>query len=357
MKKLTTKEFIEKANKIHGNKYDYSKVEYINAHTKVCIICPEHGEFWQTPNDHLGRKGCPKCANNIKLTGEEFIQKAKKIHGDKYDYSKVKYINNTTKVCIICPRKGKCPKCSHNHKNDTQTFIEKAKKIHGDEYDYSKVEYINNHTKVCIVHKKCGKEFWQSPQNHLQGKGCPFCIKNAQLTKEIFIKKSNEIHQNKYDYTKIDYKNAHTKVCIICPEHGEFWQTPSSHISGQGCPVCKESFLERKTKFTLDKIGIKYIQEKTFKWLIYKKHLFLDFYLPDYNIAIECQGEQHFKPVDFSYNKDIIKAKKCLEIIQKRDKIKKELCENNGIKIFYINYDENDINSKIKTFINSFKNI
>ena len=110
--------------------------------------------------------------------------------------------------------------------------------------------------------------------------------------------------------------------------------------------------MERKTKFTLDKIGIKYIQEKTFKWLIYKKHLFLDFYLPDYNIAIECQGEQHFKPVDFSNNKDIIKAKKCLEITQKRDKIKKELCENNGIKVFYINYDENDINSKIKTFIN-----
>ena len=108
---MTTEEFIKKAKEIHGNKYDYSKVEYKNTSTKVCIICPEHGEFWQTPNHHLQGHGCPKCKNekirkrhthNITI----FIEKARKVHGDKYDYSKAEYINASTKVCIICPEHG-----------------------------------------------------------------------------------------------------------------------------------------------------------------------------------------------------------------------------------------------------------
>ena len=111
MRKLTTYEFIEKAKKVHGDKYDYSKVEYVNSRTKICIICPQHGEFWQTPNAHLMKEGCPKCkGENVskvnRRTTNEFIEKAKKVHGDKYDYSKVDYKNNSTKVCIICPIHG-----------------------------------------------------------------------------------------------------------------------------------------------------------------------------------------------------------------------------------------------------------
>ena len=125
-KKLTCEEFILKSIAVHGDKYDYSKVEYINNRTKVCIICPIHGEFWQTPINHINNKnGCPKCGNNM-ISVEEFIKRARKIHGDKYDYSKVNYINSNTPVCIICPKHG---------------------------------------------------EFWQSPATHLDYSGCPKCKK------------------------------------------------------------------------------------------------------------------------------------------------------------------------------------
>ena len=170
-KKMTNSEFIAKARKIHNEKYDYSKVEYINNRTKVCIICPIHGEFWQTPNAHLNGQDCPKCKGKIKLTLEKFIEKAKKVHGDKYDYSKVEYINNHTKVCIICP-------------------------IHG--------------------------EFWQTPQHHLKGVGCPKCYGNFRKTTEQFIEEARKVHGDKYDYSKVEYVNATTKVRIICPKHGEF---------------------------------------------------------------------------------------------------------------------------------------
>lgn len=109
--KITTEVFVEKAKKVHGNTYDYSKVNYINAHTKICIICSEHGEFWQTPNNHLNGKGCPICGRKKvkekqRDTYEEFVQKANKVHGDEYDYSKVNYINSQSKVCIVCPIHG-----------------------------------------------------------------------------------------------------------------------------------------------------------------------------------------------------------------------------------------------------------
>ena len=158
-KKLTTEQFIEKAKKIHGDKYDYSKVEYIDAKTKVKIICPEHGEFSMSPNKHLIGQRCKMCSikefsKTQTLTTEQFIEKAKKIQGDKYDYSKVNYINSQIKICIICPEHG---------------------------------------------------EFWQTPNSHLQGNGCPICATNNRsmkqtLTTEQFIEKAKQIHGNKYDY-------------------------------------------------------------------------------------------------------------------------------------------------------------
>ena len=110
-KRLTTEEFIERARKVHGNRYDYSKVEYINDRTKICIICPIHGEFWQKPNNHLNGNGCRQCgilSRSLKRSKckDEFIKEAIIKHNGKYDYSKVDYANNSTKVCIICPIHG-----------------------------------------------------------------------------------------------------------------------------------------------------------------------------------------------------------------------------------------------------------
>lgn len=265
--KLNTNEFIKRSREIHGDKYDYSKINYVNSQTKVCIICPKHGEFWQTPSHHLKGIGCPKCGiesvqKSHISTAEEFINKAREVHGNKYDYSKINYVNSRTKVCIICPEHGEfwqkpndhlmgkgCPKCSGNGKLNTNEFIKKARAVHGDKYDYSKVEYVNTNTKVCIICPKHG-EFWQTPSGHLSGKGCHKCYKESRSsTTEEFINKAREIHGNKYDYSKVNYVNAYTKVCIICPEHGEFWQIPAVHLNGHGCPNCQGA--TKQYKFNL----------------------------------------------------------------------------------------------------------
>ena len=218
--------------------------------------------------------------------------------------------------------------------------------MHGDKYDYSKVNYINSKTKICIICPEHGK-FWQIPQNHLKGCGCPKCsfIKIAQKNthnSEEFIKQSKKIHGNKYNYSNVEYIKAKVKVSIICPKHGEFWQTPDSHLRGNGCPKCKRSHLETNVSIYLDNNNIKYEEQKTFEWLYNKKNLFIDFFLPDYNIAIECQGEQHFKKYRWENNDNgLIKR-------QRNDEIKKMLCEEHNIKVVYINYNEN-INDVLTT--------
>ncbi len=277
-------EFIEKSRKVHGDRYDYSKVEYVNNRTKVCIICPIHGEFWQTPDKHLRGQNCPFCSKTRPKEWSEVYN----------------------------------------------SFIE----IHGDEFDYSKVNFKNMNTKVCIIHKKCGNEFWQTPKNHLKGQDMPFIkydkIKSKLVSnKEEFINKAKEIHNDKYDYSKVEYVNSSTKVCIICPKHGEFWQTPSNHLKGQGCPICKESILEKEIVEILDKNGFQFIRQKKFYWLKNKKSMSLDFFLPIYNIAIECQGSQHF----FEYS--FFQKSNPLQNVIYRDVLKFNLCKEHGIDVLY----------------------
>lgn len=167
MKKLIIEEFIERARKVHGDKYDYSKVEYKNNKTKVCIICPIHGEFWQLPCDHLSGNGCKECGVDKRTkektkTLEQFITDARKIHGDKYDYSKVNYVDAHTKICIVCP-------------------------IHG--------------------------EFWQKPYAHLNGQDCPLCVhKSTKYTVDEWIRQAKKVHGDKYDYSKVVYKGKIEKI-------------------------------------------------------------------------------------------------------------------------------------------------
>lgn len=249
-KKKTLSEFISEARNIHGDKYDYSKVDYKDNHTGIIIICPVHGEFEQTPKSHLRGQGCPHCAGVAKMNNETFIKKAREVHGDKYDYSKVDYKGNKKEVIIICPVHGEfkqkpnahlnghgCPKCSHNQKSDSNEFVKKAKKIHGDKYIYDKVEYVNNKVKVCITCPIHG-DFWQKPNSHLGGCGCPKCGGKQKITTEEFIEKAKSVHKDKYDYSRVNYINAEKKVEIICPIHGSFWQKPSGHLNGYGCPKC-----------------------------------------------------------------------------------------------------------------------
>ena len=352
--KIDTNKFIEKAKKLHSNKYDYSKVEYKKCDVKICIICPDHGEFWQTPNSHLNGRGCPKCGkvtvkNKLLKTREFFIEKAKEIHGNKYDYSKVEYKNNKTKVCIICPEHGEffispsnhiskynkngCPKCAGKNLNNEE-IIRRFKEVHGNKYDYSKVEYVDSKTKVCIICPEHG-EFWQTPNSHLKGRGCPKCgiiklKKTFTRTSEQFIQEAKKIHGDKYDYSKVKYINCKEKVCIICPEHGEFWQTPDSHLQGRGCVLCNPFSKSVKIleEWLLEE-NIRFEREKMFPWLNRQR---LDFFLPDYNIAIEYQGEQHFKPVKYFGGE-----KRFIDRIE-RDKKKNKLCFENNIKILYVSF-------------------
>lgn len=288
-KRLTTQEFLERARKAHGDKYDYSKAEYVNSDKKVCIICPKHGEFWQRPADHIRGIGCRFCYGNEKNTKEQFVEKAKKLYGDKYDYSKVEYNGNKVKVCIIC------------HEKD---------------------EFGREHG-----------EFWQRPNDHLSGYACPRCGNNYKKSTEEFILQAKKVHGDKYNYSNVNYKSSHEKVCIICPKHGEFWQTPNNHLNGASCPYCNcgnKSKMENNIRAELENRKICFEQQKTFDWLKYKKNLFLDFYCPKYKLAIEVQGDQHYISVErFGGQKDF-------KIRQKRDKIKKKLCEEHGIKMFYI---------------------
>lgn len=258
-KKLTTEEFIEKAKTVHCDKYVYSKVEYINTQTKVCITCPEHGDFWQTPSSHLQGQGCPECGNikrgeTFKITNNEFIGRAIKKHGDKYEYDKTEYIDSVTPVTIKCKKHGYfemiphrfiqgngCPECAHekryvsvNRNKTTDDFILELKDKFGDDIDYGEIVYVNAKTPVWITDKKLNKRYQITP-THLLTRGLK---KEFKSTQDDFIEKAKKIHRNKYTYLKVEYINNTTPVCIICPEHGDFWQKPTNHLKGYGCPKC-----------------------------------------------------------------------------------------------------------------------
>ena len=194
--RLTLEEFIRRAKEAHGDKFDYSLVVYISSHVKITIICNKCGHiFEQTPHSHLKGVGCPKCAGRDKTT-EEIIREFRKVHGERYDYSEADFHGVTKKVKIGCPEHGiflqtpvihlqgsGCAGCSGNIKHTTEEFIRRARKVHGDKYDYSEVNYQGNKIKVKIICRKCGHAFWQKPNTHLWGSGCPKCALATQRSK------------------------------------------------------------------------------------------------------------------------------------------------------------------------------
>lgn len=194
-----TRTFIQKARWVHGDKYDYSKVEYADQKSPVVIICPLHGEFYQKPVYHLSRKcGCSSCrysvvASRLSWDTNEFIKKAKSVHGSSYSYGRSEYTRSGNKVVITCP-------------------------AHGD--------------------------FSQSANSHIQGNGCPKCradklSKMFLMDTESFIVRAMQVHNDKYEYGDVVYKNSKHKVIISCPIHGNFLQRPNDHLSGKGCQRCK----------------------------------------------------------------------------------------------------------------------
>lgn len=285
-----TKIFIEKAILIHRNKYDYSKVNYVDSLTKVCIICPIHGEFWQTPAEHLRGKGCLKCGQA--MCGKKQREKAK------------------------------------------ETFVAKCKEKHGDKYMYDKVDYIDSHTKIIVTCKKHG-DFCTNPNRMLNGSGCPKCKSekaHKQYSKSTskFIEDARRIHGDLYDYSLCNYFNRHTKVIVICREHGAFEIGAGEHLSGCGCPLCKESMGEKRIRLYLEKRGFMFTRQYpiTFKGNNYK----LDFFIPSRNLIIEYNGEQHYKPVE------MFGGAKAFHKQQQRDKNVRDYCKDNNIYLLEISY-------------------
>lgn len=279
----------------------------------------------------------------VRLSHELFVEKLKNINPDVEVLSEYNGNKNYIRVrCLVdgniwntkpnwLVKGSKCQKCYDRERGDKVrknllTFIKECKEIHGDKYDYSKVNYVNNKTKVCIICPEHG-EFHQTPNKHISMRqGCPKCA-NKDITTEEWVNKVETIHGNKYNYSKVDYINNKSKVCIICPEHGEFYQTPDKHLLGQGCPICSESKLEKRISNVLNVSNIIYERQKHFKWLGKQS---LDFYLPDLKIGIECQGRQHF---------DIIKhfgGVEGFEKILRLDLRKNKLCKENNVKILYV---------------------
>ena len=262
MGKISTKEFIQKAQAVHGDRYDYSKVEYVNAQTNVCIICRLHGEFWQRPSHHINGRGCPKCAAQVNAsnmrhwTKEMCFEEAQK-------YTEMKAFRTESESAYNAALKHKWLKDytwltysikvtpKKKRQNYTQAeIIERLRSIFGERYSYDKVEYRAMKVPITLVcHEKDSDgvehgEFSMRPDNIFSGKqGCPKCYddRRSRLQRkpiEIFIEEANKVHGGLYEYHKVDYINTNSKVCIVCPTHGDFWQTPSNHLKGKGCPYC-----------------------------------------------------------------------------------------------------------------------
>lgn len=267
MKNDRLKKFIDKSNKKHNKKYNYSKVHYINSTEKVCIICKKHGEFWMTPSAHLNGQKCPKCQGKG-LDTKDIINLCHEVHGDKYDYSKVVFTKMHEKVPIICPKHG---------------------------------------------------IFMQSMSKHISKKqGCPICAIEERSEKRRsnlneLIKKANIIHENKYDYSKVDFHNINEKVEIICPKHGSFFQRFYDHLHGVGCPRCTHiksaneiEIFEHIKKYFPDAINGD-------KNILNGKEL--DIFIPSKNIAIEFNGlrwHSEFYGKDKNYH--INKLNECLKL-------------------------------------------
>jgi predicted nucleic-acid-binding Zn-ribbon protein len=260
----STGSFVAKAKGVHGDRYDYTNVKYTTSKAKVEIVCKEHGPFKQVAASHLGGTHCPSCTGTPKRTTAQFIVEAKRIHGDLYDYSKVNYTTAHGKVDIICEDHGlftqkatihlrgsQCPACRAEQASDrqrlsTQEFVAKAREVHGERYDYSQVNYTNATSKVEILCAQHGA-FQQVPNSHLTGCGCPQCAvemraDKKRLSHEQFVARAWEVHGHRYDYSNVTFARAHDKVRITCKScELTFKQSAWSHLSGTGCASCAQS--------------------------------------------------------------------------------------------------------------------
>ena len=349
----TKEEIIADFKKIHKNRFDYSLVEYVRTNKKVKIICPEHGVFEQTPANHLKYNGCQKCKHqNLIINQKDIIKSFHLVHKDKYDYSLVEYIRNDIKVKIICPEHGIFEQTPNNHKSgqgcrkcavkiieNNDKLYSKFKEIHNDKYDYSLVDFKSANENIKIICPEHGI-FEHSVKQHLKGIGCKKCAQvDLFLTKEKILNQFEKVHGKKYDYSLVEYSGTSSKVKIICREHDIFEQVPMSHKRGIGCPQCKTN---KKEEFLINlfrEYNIKYYHND--RTLIAPFEI--DFLIPDHKLGIEHNGL-----LWHSYGKSDWKA---LDNYYKLDKNrhlnKTQETEKKNYQLFHIREDQyNDLKKR-----------
>lgn len=393
---MNTEMFIKNVNHIHNNRYDYSKVNYINCNIEVDIICKEHGIFKQKPCYHSSGRGCGLCAKNKLYTLDEYKEKANKIHNNKFKYIDFIKFKNKRRILLECPIHGvfdqnitrhlngaDCVKCCDNNKLYTKDlFIYKANLKHNNKYNYDKMIYAGINEKICIICEEHG-EFWQKAHNHLCGQGCSTCGGSAKITYNEFLRRAKLKHDDIYNYDKsnIDFLTTKNKICIICKEHGEFWQTPESHMSGSGCRKCGSYKAIKSMLFKISNFQQEiydFCKSLDDSFIMSNKDVIkpyeIDIYSDKLRIGVECHGMyfhscgsideikkkkyKHFDKCNISLSKNI----KLIQIfeyewINKCDIIKDIIRHNinKSIKIYARKCEIREIDNKTyKSFINMF---
>jgi len=253
-KKITTELFIERAKQVHGDLYDYTKTIYVSVFTVVIVTCPDHGDFMITPGNHTQGCGCKQC----------------------------RYLKSSTA-----------------NASNTAQFIYKAIQIHGQMYNYNNVKYINNCTPVFITCNVHG-DFMQRPASHINGAGCIKCSYDKRAlqqshTTDMFISNARVVHGCKYNYDKVCYINNATRIIITCNIHGDFQQLPASHINGAGCPCCSIksysviSIQWLNTIMIAEDIVIQHA-ENVGEWVIPNTRITVDGYCKETNTIYEFYG-------------------------------------------------------------------
>lgn len=342
--------------------------KYVNSHEKMKVICDKGHIFNIRPCDLLNGYGCPICGGTKKMSTEEFIVESNKVHNNYFSYDHCHFINVSSKVVVTCPIHGdfevkannhlngaNCKKCQNEgifhqitlrerknkstKKLSTDEFKKKLKNVWGDRYVLSEDSIYQGADKIVNILCKQHGFFKIAPNHILSGRGCPICGGNKKKTLFEII---NEIREKQpysdYDYQNVVYKGIHVPIELKCNKCGNiFYNSPSNLIFYKnGCPYCQLSNMEKEIEYFLQKNNIKIEQQKSFEWLKSIRKLKLDFYLPQYNCAIECQGIQHFQSVNFG------NGFSNLEESINRDNIKLQLCKEHGIMVFYYaNYHYN----------------
>lgn len=328
-------EFLEKARSKHGYKYEYLDLGEKIISNDIIKISFNGNLYTQRVSKHLmGR--CPEKNTPIK-TIEEFIQESEKIWGKKYDYSLVKYQGALKKVKIIFDGIifEQTPS-SHlqglcvERNLTVENFIRKSIEVHGEKYDYSQIDKMDKKVKIGLN----GVFYKQNPYDHISGYKPENIKLSVKKTIEDFISESNIIHYNKYSYTKTIYENSKEKVIITCPNHGDFLKTPLQHLQGNGCPDCIESIGLKKISKYLSKNNINFEIKKKFHDCRNIFELPFDFYIPSLRTCIDFDGIQHFQPIEH------FGGLEAYEKLKINDGIKNEYCEEHFINLIRIKYDQ-----------------